>query len=71
MTRPDLQRALIRAMDDERRHRARLGQLEAIAAELRSSRSTLTDKHADEMAEVRTALNLATREIARIQERLR
>lgn len=71
MSPPRLKRELGASIDNERKLRQRLYTLEEAAAALRESKSSLLSEHADEMAQVRTELNLAVRRSTLIRERLR
>jgi len=69
--RRDLDAALSKSVENEKRLRARLMRLEADAVALRETRSPLLDSHAAEMADVRGELTLACRLSTRLREELR
>lgn len=69
--RRDLQAELTKSIEEEKRLRAELTKLEADAAALRESRSTMLIQHADQMARVRGDLTQACRKSTLIREKLR
>jgi hypothetical protein len=69
--RADIERDLFKSVENEKRLRRRLGELESDAVALRETRSPLLESHATEMAAVRGELTLACRRSTRIREYLR
>lgn len=69
--RVELELELAKSIVNEKRLRAQLTELEASAAALRASRSTLLDTHADEMMRVRGELTLACRRSTTLRTKLR